>query len=158
MSKGEKFQIGWYNLEKDEVFRNTYSYAAWYEDVLVKAGKYPVYAREYNFNERLRKYTSELKDFGNIVVVLPGEVVGDDFSSHYGGVAVTSKVDQGVGKKSEYMYHPYAHSLAHSILEGKSRIELIAPFEAKYVHFISSIDNRECTTAKVYNTEMEESE
>jgi hypothetical protein len=148
----EKFQIGWYILEEDKVFRNTYSYAAWYQDVLIKAGKYPVYAREYQYNERLRKYENELKDFGNIVVVLPGVVTGSDFSSHYGGVAIGSKVDQDLGEQSEYMYHPYAHSLAHSILEGKSNIELITPFEAQYVHF--EYNGEMHKTANIVNTEM----
>ena len=154
MSKGEKFQIGWYNLKEDEVFRNTYSYAAWYQDVEVKAGKYPVFAREYQLNERLRKYTNELKDFGNIVVVLPGKVVASDFSSHYGGVAYGSKTDQDLGEESEYMYHPYAHSLAHSILEGKSNIELITPFEAKYIYF--EYEGKQHKTAGIFNNEMEE--
>jgi hypothetical protein len=149
----ERFQIGWYVLEKDEVFRNQFDYAAWYEDVLVKAGKYPVWARYYNFNERLRKEESHLKDFGNIFISLPGIVVGDDFSPHYGGVAIGDKSNVNTGKGSAYGWSPYAHSVAWSILEGNTRYELIEPFKAEYVHF--EYDGEQKTTTKIINTEKE---
>lgn len=59
-------QIGWYNLKEDRIFRNTYECAAWYEDVFVKAGKYPVVVYDFrvlkhdnpDFNNRIEGHIS----------------------------------------------------------------------------------------------------
>lgn len=152
----EQFQIGWYNLEEDTVFTETFSYAAWYKKILVKAGKYPIMARQYTYNERLRKMTNEIKDHGSIWISLEGDVVADDFSSHYGGVRVGSKIDQYVGQRETYVMTPYAHTVARSILEKgeDSPFSMIEPFKAEWVHF-TSYSGEKLTTTKLINTEME---
>lgn len=142
----EKFQIGWYVLKEDTIFRdNSYQCAAWYQDINVPAGQYPVYSYGYCYDNKL--------DDLSIVCKLDGIVTQSDFSSHFGGVRYGNKVDEEKGKKSTYILSPYAHALARWILKGDSNYELLPEFEAREIRFTSSIDGEEHTTYGIFKKE-----
>lgn len=133
MSRKTPFQIGWYVLTEPKEFRNTYEYAAWYQNVLVPAGRYPV-TGYYGFNERDRRVTDQIDDL-SISCKLVGKITGSDFSSGFGGVQYGSKRDINLGQESSVYFNPYAHSVAKDICEGKSPFVLLPQFEARPVHF-----------------------
>lgn len=150
----ESFQIGWYNQKEDKEYTNNgYACAAWYEKVFVKAGKYPVYAREYSYNERERKFENKIKDT-SIGIGLPGVITGDNFSSYFcGNMVGEGQFNQHVGEESKVYLNPYAHALAKEILEGNSNIELLPEFQAQEINFTSMIDNKPCKTYGIFNVQ-----
>jgi hypothetical protein len=150
-------QIGWEVVDKEfQITNRSFECAAWHETIKVPAGKYPLNASGFTFNERLRKYEDSIK-YNGVSAKLTGEIVGSDFTSHFGGVRYGSKIDQNVGQESQYYLNPYAYSVAAGILKGGDhdyqkdyRYELLSEFEAREVKFISSIDNKEITTHGIF--------
>lgn len=149
----EKFILGYFNLKEDTVYTDRgYECAAWYQDILVKAGKYPVYSDGYQYHERDRRYTDQLAD-RSISIPLPGIVTAADFGARYFGMPVGNDENSKkyVGKETVYYRGPYAHSLAKSIIEGDSCVELLPEFEARVIEFTSFIDGKPCKTYGIFN-------
>ena len=142
-----KQQIGWFVLKEDTEYRNTFEFAAWYEDVLVKAGRYPVIVHDYQVNEEGR-----VDGFiGSVYVTMPGTVVRDYFAAHYCGVPISDYDDyKNAGKPSQYTMHVYMYNLAADVLNGGGKYELFPEYEAREIHFVSDIDGRELTTHGIF--------
>lgn len=130
-------QIGWYNLKEDRIFRNTYECAAWYEDVLVKAGKYPMVVYDY----RVRKsnnpnYNNEIEGhIGSVYIQMNGTVFYDEFGARFCGVPVGGYDNtQNVGKPSSHNMQVYMYIVADSIInDNESPFELFPEYEAKVI-------------------------
>jgi hypothetical protein len=130
----ERFtQIGWYTLDKDTEFDNTYECAAWYERVLVKAGRYPVEVYDLCFRD-----DGEIDySCSGAYVVMPGVVTSDYFGSMLCGVPVgTYDGTKNKGKQSEYHAYWYLHEIAHRMLDGKTDFELLPEYEPREIHFV----------------------
>lgn len=138
-----KKQIGWFVLHEDMEFRNTYECAAWYENVLVKAGKYPMEVDDYKIRER--EDGREVDGYiGQVTVELPGTITSDEFGALFYGVPVgTYDNYKNKGKESAYYFHQYLYGIANAILHpvdsiyasGKYSFELLPEYEAKEYHF-----------------------
>lgn len=131
-------QIGWYTLKADKIFRNTYECAAWYEDVLVKAGKYPVLV--YDF--RILKHQDPKFDgcieghIGGTYTHMDGTVISDDFGGRYFGVPISDYDNtQNAGKPASHSMMAYMYEVAGSVLnDPESPWELFPEYEAKAIH------------------------
>ncbi|MFJ8528590.1 hypothetical protein [Bacillus sp. NPDC094106] len=143
-----KMQIGWYVLTEDKVFKNnSYECAAWYQEIKVPKGKYPIYSSGFVYNHAQGFLTNKIED-NSIGCKLIGTVISSDFSSHFAGNQVSSKINEDVGQEGSIYFSPYAHSLAESILKGNSTCELLPDFEAKEIHFMSN--GKEYTTHGIF--------
>lgn len=131
-------QIGWYNLKEDRVFRNTYECAAWYQDVLVKAGKYPVIVYDFrvlkhdnpDFNNRIEGHIS------GTYTCMTGTIVSDEFGARFCGVPVGDYDNtKNAGKPSTHNMMMYMYSVADSVLnDTESPWELFPEYEARAIH------------------------
>ena len=102
--------VGTYTVAAVEVLHNaSYECAAWYQDIEVQPGEYPVYAY---IQEGRVKY---------FLVTLPGTVAASDFSSHFGGVRYGSNVDKDKGQPGEYHIQIYDYLVFESISKPDSR-------------------------------------
>ena len=143
-------QIGYITIKKDtEFIDNGYECAAWFEKILVKAGRYPLYA----------DIRCECDDgcvlFDYITAVLPGTVVSDYFGSMYCGVPVgTYDGSKNAGKASEYHWGVHDFTFAGYVYEGFEddtySFEINPAFTVKEHKFNSSYDGAEMTTHRIY--------
>lgn len=125
--------------EEKEFTYSSYECAAWYKTIKVASGKYPVYGdilEDGKIEDTSVRYS------------LPGIVTSSNFSSHFCGNRVGSKVDTEKGKEASYSSSPYAHAVAWSIIkETNEAIQLLEGFKAIRVQF--SYDGKQCETAKL---------
>lgn len=152
ISMSKATQIGWYNLKEDRIFRNTYECAAWYEDVLVKAGKYPVVVYDFrvlthdnpDFNSRIEGH------IGTVSVHMSGTIVSDEFGARFYGVPVGDYDNtKNAGKPSRYSVMAYMYSVADSVLnDAESPFELFPEYEARAIH--GELDGKPFTTHAIY--------
>ena len=131
-------QIGWYTLKEDKVFRNTYECAAWYEDVIVKAGRYPAVVYDFHILKHDNpKYNNRVKGrINGTYIHMDGTIVCDEFGGRYFGMPI-SNYDNGknAGKPSSHSMMIYMHDLADSILnDSESPWDLLPEFEARKIH------------------------
>jgi hypothetical protein len=149
---GNRIQIGWRIVKEDFVGRNTYECAAWFEDVAIMAGRYPLYGEvhwEYDRNNGSSVCMNEIKSYPTSVK-MEGIITGDYFGSLFCGVPISTYDHQkNVGKSSEYFECAYAYNIAESILKGNGEYELLPGFEAQEVKFTSTFDGLEHTTHKI---------
>jgi hypothetical protein len=99
---------GVYRLTEEKVFTYAgYECAAWWQEIKVPAGDYPVYARY------LGKHLEEF------IVNLPGTIVRDHFQSLYGGMSIgkTYDVFQNAGNSASYMLR----ARSYNAFEGMHR-------------------------------------
>ena len=136
-------QIGWFTLKEDKVFcNNGYECAAWYENILVPAGRYPINVLDYkvmHFDDDRRKHLNGRVDghIGSAYITMNGTIVSDDFGSRFYGVPFGAyDIYQNKGKPSRYTAHIYLYALADSSLNNPdSPYELLPEFVAKEVFF-----------------------
>ena len=150
----KNFQIGWYTVPEDtEMTDRGFACAAWSRTVAIKAGKYPVMSSGYQYHERDRRYTAELAD-RSISIELPGEIVADDFQSHFcGNPFGTYDTKKNAGTPASIYLSPYAHSVAWGIVRGEGEIELLPQFEARVIDF--EYDGEPKQTAGIFDRERE---
>lgn len=125
-------------MKEDKIFRNTYECAAWYEDVLVKAGRYAVLV--YSF--RVLKYDNEKYNnmieghIGGTYTHMDGEIVSDEFGARYFGMPIGDYANsKNAGKPSSHSMMAYIHCVADSILNDlESPWELLPDYEAREIH------------------------
>lgn len=131
----KKYLVGYTTIEKDRVMHNNqFSYAASYEELLVKAGKYPIYV-----------YENDLQDYGDRIIVK---------SARYGytGTVVESNVGGKPGQETRYDLYTYGYSLAEEFLNGyrtlgfgtieRDGMDLCPEWGLNIADFISSYDGK----------------
>lgn len=145
-------QIGWYTLKADKVFRNTYECAAWYEDVLVKAGKYPVVVYDLRVLEHQdRKYNGMIEGrIDGTYTHMDGTIVSDEFGARFFGVPVGDYDNsKNAGKPSSHSMMVYMYEVADSVLnDPESPWELFPEYAAKAIQ--GEWDGKPYTTHAIY--------
>jgi len=151
-------QIGWFILKEDTEFTNTYECAAWYERVLVKAGRYPLEVLDYKIREI--EEGKEVDGYiGMATVDLTGIITSDEFGARFCGVPVGTYDNlQNKGKESNHVFHQYLYGIADALLRPDNSLytsekweyELLPEYEPRDITFISSIDGREVTTHGIF--------
>lgn len=134
---GKSTQIGWYTLKEDTVFSNAFECAAWYEDVLVKAGKYPVVVYDFrviqhdnpDFNRRVEGH------IGTASVHMSGTIVSDEFGTRFFGVPIGDYDNRkNAGNEAAHNMMSYMYSIAESVLKDpESPWELLPEYEARSI-------------------------
>ena len=127
-------QIGWYNLKEDKVFcNNGYECAAWYENILVRAGKYPVEVVDY----KILNDGQITGHIGSAYITMNGTIESDDFGSRFCGVPIGDyDCYKNKGQKSNYIQSAYLFSVSDSILNNpKTCYELFHEYEARRIDF-----------------------
>lgn len=128
MSKGT--QIGWYHLREDKVFHNNqFETAAWYENIAVKAGKYPVYVYDIRFDESGRMHGH----IDSAFVCFDGVIVDDYFGTLFCGVPIGEyDTEKNKGNKASYSQHWYLYDIGDSRFDdANSPFELFPEYEAR---------------------------
>lgn len=153
---GNFTQVGWVTLDADKVFTNcSYECAAWSEDVLVKAGRYPVRIYGLRFMDDGRIDYSN----GGVYITLPGTIVSDYFPTLYCGVPVGGEYDtkKNAGRASEYHYHMQDYSFAEKVCNGGrddylgGTYELFPEYEARVQsRSVSEYDGHEIVLHSIY--------
>ena len=101
-----RHQMGVYVLTEPKVFRNNYECAAWYQDVEVPAGEYPMIGV---FEAGVLQW---------IVVGFTGTITGSDFTSFFGGNSFgKAKVDEDKGKEGRAGITARPYEVANEIAE-----------------------------------------
>lgn len=109
---------GYYELPADEVFNQSGGdCAAWYVNVLVKAGRYPVFAS-----------TTPEGVVNAFHVKLTGTIVSDNFQALYCGVAIGAPYDtkQNAGKPADAHLRVYSYSVLEKKEESRWNIDVAA--------------------------------
>lgn len=147
----ESFQIGWYVLKEDKVFRdNGYETAAWFKDINVKAGCYPVTAK-LDRSEKDGHLKNEI-NYMSVYIRLNGTVVAEDFQSRYFGVPIGNDNPKYIGTEGDMFLHPYAFSVAEDALNNKGDIKLADGF-VPYKYNFTDFNNQPCSTHKIACTD-----
>lgn len=130
-------QIGWYTLKEDQTFFNTFECAAWYEEVLVKAGRYPVMVLDFRvlqhadpkFDKRLTGHID------GTYIPMPGTIVSDEFGTRYFGVPIGNYDNtKHAGQPAMHKMFAYMYEVAEDVLKNPdSPWELFPEFEAREV-------------------------
>lgn len=145
-------QIGWYTLKADRVFRNTYECAAWYEDVLVKAGKYPMFVYGFRVLEHQDpRFDRKIEGYiGGTYTHLDGTVVSDEFGARFFGVPVGNYDNsKNAGKPSSHSMMVYMYEVADSVLnDPESPWELFPEYVARAIQ--GEWDGNPFTTHAIY--------
>ena len=146
-----RIQIGTLILNNDKVFTdNGYECAAWFQNVAVKAGKYPVFVDSKEIWDDGRVYGN-----ARVSAELPG-VVGDNyFGSMLCGVPVgTYDGSERTGKDSSYWWEVYAFMFSEWVSTGAVKdgisLELADGFEVKVGSRYSTVYEKEMPDYDLY--------
>lgn len=128
---GEVVGIGTYTLSEPRTERTTEEVAAWFTAVDMAPQTVPVFAK---VGTRGASLTAEDTSLGYALV---GTVSDAHYPALFGGVAVSDgKRPNMIGKPHTIHHRPYAHAVAHAILEGReTAIRLNPDWEAVYVGY-----------------------
>jgi len=131
-------QIGLFHLKTDKVFRNEFECAAWYEDVLVKAGDYPVNVFDYrimHFDDDRRKHLNGRVDghCGGVYVGMSGTIVSDEFGARFCGMPISGYDNhKNAGKDAHHSMFAYMFSVVDSIQnDPETSWELFPEYEIR---------------------------
>ena len=128
MSNNDCIQIGWFTLDHDEVFTNHYETAAWYEDVLVPAGKYPIHAYDV-------RYIADgwmASHCNSAYISMKGTIVSDCFVSLFCGVPISGyDGEKNKGNPANTSEMVGLDTIAKAVLTNDPRYELLPEFIAK---------------------------
>lgn len=153
MSKNQKTAIGYFELKEARQFQNTFSCAAWREDVMVPAGQYPIELLDMKIREDERpEFHHEVESYINgAYISMDGTIVSDYFAGQYCGVPISDyDTTQNAGKPSSHTSFTYLHEIAYSILtDANSPYHLNPEYEAREISFIS-FDGEPCTTYGIF--------
>lgn len=129
-----KKQIGFYVLTESKVFTKYFECAAWYENIKVNPGKYPIYVDNY-------KVLKDGEIYGSFVYAsLPGIIESDNFQSLFCGMPIGNTYDstKNAGKEAVYNLQTYVYEIARSAHYGK--VELFPEYTVKDTSFKSDYD------------------
>ncbi len=151
-----KTQIGWVVIEKDTIFHDAgFECAAWWQDILVKAGKYPAYVIDMSF----RRDNQVDGYIASVWAELEGTITQDYFGSLYCGVPISTYDNKkNAGKKASYRWHSYLYEMADNMLDPDSRFgmekeikyELLPEYEAKCYEFRSEYDQKSIESSGIF--------
>lgn len=118
-------------------------WAGQFADIVVPAGIYPVFAREFQYHEAKHCYTNRLRDYSGFFTWVEGQ-------------CIASSYEQGKFPYPRTLTEsPYCHAVAHSILEGKGDIHLIYPFKA-VEHPFTGYDGKDYVTHQIIDSRLPE--
>lgn len=118
-------------------------WAGQFAEIVVPAGIYPVFAREFQYHEANHCYTNRLRDYPGLFTWVEGQCVASSY------------------EKDKFPYprtlteSPYCHDVAHSILEGKGDIHFIYPFKA-VEHPFTGYDGKDYVTHRIIDSRLPE--
>lgn len=146
-------QIGWYHVKEDREYTNYFECAAWHENVLVKAGRYPVWVSDYK--ENATEHGIEISGrISQVSINLPGIITSDEFGGRFCGMPISSYDNsKNAGNAGRHILSSYLFSVAESILSSPDTPwELFPEYEAKEYSFTSPLDGREIKTHGIYTS------
>ena len=145
----EPLQIGWHELKKDTVMHNNdFPTAAWYEDILVKAGRYPIVVYNAQHGEDGRLSSSSPN---GAYILYEGTIVDDNFQSLYYGMPISDyDGKKNAGKPSSYHPFYYMFMLASAVMSNPDEFILLPEYEARDAEFVSTYDGKKYTTHDIY--------
>jgi len=129
-----KIQIGWYYQRKEEVVCYAgYECAAWYENIKLTPGKYPMFADD----DRVWKGRICCRD---VNIMVDGTVVSDDFGTRYFGMPI-GEYDhtKNKGKPSRYDKGGYSYMVAENAY-GNPDYEIFPEYEIREEQFYVDYD------------------
>jgi len=131
----ERELIGYAVFDEDYVYHKAdYECAAWYENVLIKAGKYPIY----------RTSSPRHSEDYDGYIHYSGEIVSDYFGTLFCGSPIgTYDARKNAGKQTSFSSFIYDFMLARCILDNggyvygntNERFELLPGYEAFYEEY-----------------------
>lgn len=134
----EPLQIGWHNLPEDSLMvNNTFQYAADFEELHVKAGRYPIVV-----------YEPRIETDGRLTSATPcGAYI------LYEGTAVRSSYANSIGKPSSYHPFYYMFQLADAVAANPDEFQLFPEYRVRKSGFASRYDGRTIVTHDIYKKE-----
>lgn len=140
-----KYRLCGYQEYKEAKIEGEYGigWAGQFAEIVVPAGIYPVFAREFHYHEANHCYTNQLRDYSGFFTWAEGQCIASSYEQNKFPYPRTLT-------KS-----PYCHDVAHSILEGKGNIHLIYPFKAVEVLF-TGFDGKDYVTHKIIDSRLPE--
>ena len=140
-----KYRLCGYQEYKEAKIEGEYGigWAGQFAEIVVPAGIYPVFAREFQYHEANHCYTNQLRDY-------PG------FFTWVEGQCIASSYEQNKFPHPRTLTKsPYCHDVAHSILEGKGDIHFIYPFKA-VEHPFTGYDGKDYVTHQIIDSRLPE--
>jgi len=121
-------QIGTLTFENPTRIRLESSFAAWFDEIEQPAGTVAVFG--------VVGKNGEVED-ASLVYAVEGPVTASNWTSHFGGVAYGSKVNENLGQMiKRTLNFGYAHAIAHRLVEGlPTTFALLPGFVAMPVDF-----------------------
>lgn len=117
---------GYQEFEEDYLYeQNGFGWAGQFERTIVPAGRYPVFVANYSYHEADGQFMNDVKDFSGLYIFLAGKCIADS----------TGRNPEEFPFDNTVWSSPYAHSVAHAIVNNASSIELLPPFKAVTVPF-----------------------
>lgn len=140
-----KYRLCGYQEYKEAKIEGEYGigWAGQFAEIVVPAGIYPVFAREFHYHEANHCYTNQLRDYSGFFTWVEGQCIASSYEQNKFPYPRTLT-------KS-----PYCHDVAHSILEGKGNIHLIYPFKAVEVPF-TGFDGKDYVTHQIIDSRLPE--
>lgn len=136
------YLCGYQEFDKEHIHKEYgLGWAGQFCETAVPAGRYPVFARQYSYNEREKVYTNDLKDFQGLYTFVCGNCIAESDTR-----------PENLPYPNVSWESPYCHAVGESILEGNSSIHLLPPFEAVPVHF--QYDGKDATTYDIVDTSL----
>lgn len=160
--------IGTFHLLKDHTFCDRgYECAAWYQNIEVKAGDYPLYIHNYTERERENGILIGCYSGADVgYVALDGVVTGADFGARFYGVPIGGdNSERYIGREDTYHWSAYLYSIAGYVHDGGmlcdsdgepyACIELNPEYEAREVtRWISEFTGEEHVLYDIYKKEV----
>lgn len=130
--------IGKIRFAKGKEFTQQYECAAWHKRMVLESdtevelrGKMQV-----TKHGELELVYGKINDT-NVFYTVEGTVNSSDFTSHFGGNPIGSKVNEEIGEHMQYTGSMYAHALAHGIINGTNKnITLNERFRARKTYHV----------------------
>lgn len=140
-----KYRLCGYQEYKESKTEGEYGvgWAGQFAEIVVPAGIYPVFAREFQYHEAKHCYTNQLRYYPGLFTWVEGQCIS------------SSNAQDKFPYPRTLIESPYCHDVAHSILEGKGSIHLIYPFKAVEVPF-TGFDGKNYVTHKIIDSRLPE--
>ena len=141
-----KTQIGWIVIREPRIVHKAdFECAAWWEDIMIEPGKYPIYVHD------MKIWKNGEIGCRSAFASIPGRIVMDYFGSMFYGVPVgTYDNTKNSGNPADYLMNWYMFMLAENAMDGSGEIELLPEYEAREYTFVSRVDGVERVTHGIF--------